>query len=90
MQDTTESTIQNKDLLRESNLEGQCDRGIWLPKVGKTYKHRKGGIYKVLAIATHSETLDELVIYQNTLNLLTWARPMEMFCDGRFEEVVNG
>lgn len=42
------------------------------------YQHYKGGIYTVSGIAKHSETLEELVIYQNMEEEL-WARPKEMF-----------
>ena len=45
-----------------------------------TYKHFKGGIYKILNIAKHSETMEELVIYQDTLDpKLIWARPLNNF-----------
>ena len=29
------------------------------------YKHYKGGLYKVLFIARHSETLEEMVVYEH-------------------------
>jgi hypothetical protein len=46
------------------------------------YKHYKGKIYEVIDVATHSETLDKMVIYKATYqpegeNL--WVRPLEMF-----------
>ena len=50
-------------------------------KVGKKYKHFKGGIYKVIAIAKHTETEEDLVIYINISNGKIWARPYEMFND---------
>lgn len=44
------------------------------------YRHYKGGEYKVLHIVRHSETLEELVVYQDKNNSeLVWARPLEMF-----------
>lgn len=48
--------------------------------VGKRYRHFKGGIYIVTAIAVHSESDEPLVIYK-TFNQpeLVWARPLSMF-----------
>ena len=45
--------------------------------VGRTYRHFKGALYKVIAIATHSETDEKLVIY--TRDDKVWARPYDMF-----------
>jgi len=33
-------------------------------KIGQTYKHFKGGIYKIVMIAQDSETLENIIIYQ--------------------------
>lgn len=46
-------------------------------EVGKKYKHFKGTIYEVIAIAKHTETLEDLVVY--THNDKIWARPYDMF-----------
>lgn len=44
------------------------------------YKHFKGNIYKVLYIAKDSETLEELVVYQDTSNpSKIWVRKLDMF-----------
>jgi hypothetical protein len=47
------------------------------------YKHsKKGTLYKVLFIAKHSETLEDMVVYEalyeNDLSKY-WARPAKMF-----------
>ncbi|MES2224113.1 MAG: DUF1653 domain-containing protein [Patescibacteria group bacterium] len=54
-------------------------------KVGDIYKHsKKGGTYKILAIAKDSETLEDLVIYEtlyeNDLAKI-WARPLSNFTE---------
>ncbi|HIU22327.1 MAG TPA: DUF1653 domain-containing protein [Candidatus Fimihabitans intestinipullorum] len=46
-------------------------------KVNGTYRHFKGHIITVLAIAKHTETMEDLVIYQHGDQI--WARPCEMF-----------
>ncbi len=48
------------------------------------YKHYKGGLYEVLGLATHSETLEIVVVYKATYlpegqNL--WVRPLVMFTE---------
>ena len=47
--------------------------------VGKTYKHFKGTIYKVIAIAKHSETLEDMVVYTHDDQI--WVRPYNMFIE---------
>ncbi len=45
--------------------------------VGKSYRHFKGTIYKVIAIAKNTETLEDMVIYKHDNDV--WARPYNMF-----------
>lgn len=48
--------------------------------IGQRYRHFKGGIYVVTAIAMHSETEEPLVVYKNFDDpSLVWARPLSMF-----------
>ena len=48
-------------------------------KLGK-YKHFKGKEYEVLAIAKHSETLEEYVVYKELYgNYDIWIRTLKMF-----------
>lgn len=44
---------------------------------GKTYRHFKGDLVKVLYIALDSETLDKKVVYEH--NDKIWVRDYEMF-----------
>ncbi len=48
------------------------------------YEHYKGFRYKVIAVARHSETLEELVLYEtlyeNDLGKM-WVRPKQMFLE---------
>lgn len=46
-------------------------------KKGQIYRHFKGAMCTVIAIAKHSETLDELVIYEHDNQI--WARPYDLF-----------
>ena len=45
--------------------------------VGEKYQHFKGSIMEVIAVAKHSETLEDMVIYKHGENL--WARPISSF-----------
>ena len=49
------------------------------------YRHFKGNIYRVLHIAKHSETLEEMIVYQAMYGERgVWVRPKAMF-----EDVIN-
>lgn len=52
--------------------------------IGGIYKHYKGNRYKVHGVVKHSETLEDLVLYEtlyeNQLGKM-WVRPKEMFLE---------
>lgn len=60
---------------------------IKLPQQAKSlklgvYEHYKGKRYKVLGVALHSETLEELVIYKALYGQgYIWIRPLDMFLE---------
>ncbi len=44
------------------------------------YRHYKGNLYRLLFIARHSETLEEMVVYQDVnAPEKYWARPVHMW-----------
>jgi hypothetical protein len=51
-------------------------------EIGVIYEHYKGHRYKVIGLAKHSETQEELIVYQdlNDENSL-WVRPKDMFLE---------
>lgn len=55
-------------------------------EVGKNYKHFKGHIYEVIAVAYDSENYNEdnpelsrMIVYQNVDTKECWVRPYDMF-----------
>jgi hypothetical protein len=52
----------------------------------EVYRHYKGGIYNVIGMGKHTETGEEVVIYEGANGKL-WVRPVNMFME---EIEVNG
>ena len=54
-------------------------------KIGGIYQHYKENMYKVLEIAKHSETLEDMVVYKSMYGEgVVWVRPLSMF-----EEIIE-
>lgn len=44
------------------------------------YRHYKGNLYRLLCVARHSETLEDMVVYQDVrCPEKIWARPLAMW-----------
>lgn len=47
--------------------------------VGKIYRHYKGNEYKIIGFAKHSETLEDMIVYQAISDGKIWVRPYSMW-----------
>jgi hypothetical protein len=73
----------------DETLPAPADASHDLPPLPPTplgrYRHRKGGLYEVVGVARHSETLEPMVVYRSLQGAMgLWVRPHAMF----FERVV--
>jgi len=51
-------------------------------KENSIYEHYKGFKYKIISVALHSETLEELIVYQALYGgFKMWVRPLTMFLE---------
>ena len=47
--------------------------------IGKTYRHFKGNLYRVMALGKNSENMEEMVVYKSLSNKHVWIRPRKMW-----------
>ncbi len=47
--------------------------------VGRKYRHYKGNLYEIIALAKHSETLENMIVYRAVADGKTWVRPYSMW-----------
>ena len=61
-------------------MEGAADVHYRIVMTAEYYRHFKGNIYRILHIAKHSETLEDMVVYQAMYGERgIWVRPLSMF-----------
>lgn len=47
--------------------------------INRKYKHYKGNIYKIIGFAKHSETCEDMIVYQSVKTNEIWVRPSKMW-----------
>jgi cyclomaltodextrinase len=59
------------------------DRNV---RAGQIWRHYKGHAYFIMAVAQHSETLEEMVVYRQTGAKSVWVRPLDVFLSEKPDE----
>lgn len=54
--------------------------------VGGVYRHYKGGLYTIVAVSLHEQTLEEMVTYRSNKYGHIWTRTIRNF----YENVISG
>ena len=70
-------------MIDKNNNDIICTGGNWeimqRIEIGKTYRHYKGNLYKIIGLAKHSETLEDMIVYQPLKTGDNWVRPYKMW-----------
>ncbi len=107
--DLCDDCEQHGDCTRESDMSDernnpQIEAAIALvgqigPDVGSVWRHRKGGVYRVMCCAIQEADMVPVVVYHldspkgmqlGGRMIPTWTRPLTEFTDGRFTLIHGG